>query len=122
MICASTILLAAIATIFSTPAAAGLVPIGRSSDSAPFAINSGTQGPNDVVWVHGQNQCNNVVIGPVGPNPCGRPFGLNGQSGFTLEGCGTDSLWIDQNGAFYAQCVSFSEPEKCNVVTAWHCV
>ncbi|KAJ7833238.1 hypothetical protein B0H14DRAFT_2364376, partial [Mycena olivaceomarginata] len=55
-------------------------------------------------------------------NPCGRPFGLNGQSGFTLEGCGTDSLWIDQNGAFYAQCVSFSEPEKCNVVTAWHCV
>lgn len=69
MICASTILLAAIATIFSTPAAAGLVPIGRSSDSAPFAINIGTQGPNDVVWVHGQSQCNNVVIGPVNLQP-----------------------------------------------------
>ncbi|KAF8148363.1 hypothetical protein K438DRAFT_1989274 [Mycena galopus ATCC 62051] len=96
MICASTILLAVVGNIFATTAAAaGLAPI---SDAAPFGINTGTLGNNDVAWVSGQSQCNNVIIGPAGANPYGRAFGLNGQSGFTMEGCGTNSLWVDQNG------------------------
>jgi hypothetical protein len=66
MIYVSTILLAVVANILSAPAAAAAGTTGPISPlAAPFGINFGTQGNNDVAWVDGQSQCNNVIIGPV---------------------------------------------------------
>ncbi|KAJ7887086.1 hypothetical protein B0H14DRAFT_3127722 [Mycena olivaceomarginata] len=104
MICVSTILLAVVVNILSAPAAAAAAagttgPI--SPLAAPFGINFGTQGNNDVAWVDGQSQGNNVIIGPNGPNPCGQAFSLNGLSGLTFEGCGGPGLSINHNGALF---------------------
>ncbi|KAH9474735.1 hypothetical protein JR316_0013200 [Psilocybe cubensis] len=122
---------ASFATVFCTILAAiGLsnaAPSGPVSNStlsplaAPFGINYGTTWNNDVAWVDGQSKCNFVVVGPLGANPCGRPFTINGQTGFTFEGCG-GGLWINKNGQFYANCGSLSEPDDCGVHTEFHCI
>jgi hypothetical protein len=84
MIYVSTILLAVVANILSAPAAAAAAAATAAAATAataaaaaagtagpisplvaPFGINFGTQGNNNVAWVDGQSQCNNVIIGPV---------------------------------------------------------
>ncbi|KAJ7089591.1 hypothetical protein C8R44DRAFT_648747 [Mycena epipterygia] len=122
MICVSTILLAVVANILSAPATAGLLLISNSSLAAPIPIDLGMAGGNDLAWVSGQTACNNVGVGPTGANPCGRAFGLAGQSGFTVENCGAGDLFINQNGAFYAQCTMAPFAAQCGIERTWHCV
>ncbi|KAJ7240701.1 hypothetical protein C8J57DRAFT_1085595 [Mycena rebaudengoi] len=127
MIRVSTIVLAVIGNIISVPAAAAVIAFARNSTdakalAAPFAINLGTQGNNDVVWVSGDSQCNNVIIGPNGANNCGRPFSINGVDDLTFQGCPSAALSIDQGPNLFAKCSSFSEPEFCGVISLFHCV
>ncbi|PPQ93389.1 hypothetical protein CVT25_015462, partial [Psilocybe cyanescens] len=104
------------ATIIAFAGVTSAAPSGEITNStltplaAPFGINYGQTQNNDVAWVDGQSKCNFVVIGPNGPNPCGRPFSINGESGFTFEGCG-GSLWIDLNGQFFASCGNLKEAD-----------
>ncbi|PPQ92625.1 hypothetical protein CVT25_007782 [Psilocybe cyanescens] len=119
------------ATVFATivvfAGVASAAPSGEITNStltplaAPFGINYGQTQNNDVAWVDGQSKCNFVVIGPNGPNPCGRPFSINGESGFTFEGCG-GSLWIDLNGQFFASCGNLKEADVCGVHSEFHCI
>jgi hypothetical protein len=45
-------------------------------------------------------------INPQGQNPCGTTFDIDSfHTGYTLQGCGGDSLWLDQNGQVNAACV-----------------
>ncbi|KAJ6534157.1 hypothetical protein B0H19DRAFT_885480, partial [Mycena capillaripes] len=84
-------------------------------------LGSVTSTGNEVAWVTGTSQCNNVVIGPSDTNYCSRPFNLNGQT-FTVEGCG-GGIWInDAKGNVYAQCGAFSEADACGVRTTAHCI
>lgn len=74
MIFASTVL---IATLMSMVGLAAAVPAGTVADTAsarlvrkstlaaPFGINLGSDTENDVAWVDGVIQCDNVIIGPV---------------------------------------------------------
>ena len=50
-----------------------------------------------------------ALITPQGTNPCGTPFNIDNSgshSGYTLNGCGGNSMWLDQNGAFHADCTA----------------
>ncbi|KAJ7154467.1 hypothetical protein C8R46DRAFT_1227302 [Mycena filopes] len=102
-----------------------------TSLAAPFGINIGNNAGtgNTVAWVAGQSKCNNVVLGPIGANFCGRDFKLtNPFTGnaitFVAEGCGESPFWITQvsQGGIYAFCTSFGEADACNVGTLFHCV
>ncbi|KAF7351717.1 hypothetical protein MSAN_01604900 [Mycena sanguinolenta] len=92
--------------------------------AAPFGVNIGQVQAtgNMVAWVAGASQCQNVIIGPIGTNFCGRAFTLNGIS-LSAEGCG-GGIWLQQNGVagIWAECASFSEASQCGVVTNYHCV
>ncbi|KAJ7176325.1 hypothetical protein C8R43DRAFT_872772 [Mycena crocata] len=95
--------------------------------AAPFEIKIGNQesSKNVVAWISGQSQCNNAPLSPIGVNPCGRSFSLNGQA-FTLEGCGgSNGLWVQNvpsSKGTFAFCSGFSEKDSCTVHTLWHCI
>ncbi|KAJ7280402.1 hypothetical protein C8J57DRAFT_1464709 [Mycena rebaudengoi] len=76
---------------------------------------------NVVAWVSGQPKCNNVIVGAIGSNPCGRPFNLNGRT-FTLQGCGEPLSINTGSGAFFANCGVFSEADACGVHSEFHCI
>jgi hypothetical protein len=132
--------------IFMSSIIAGVATASSIAARAqPFGINIGATEPRSahgsvpgftVVWVSGQDKCQHTslaVVGmtmaistssnnlQVGNNPCGIKFSLNGQSWFTLEGCG-GPIWINQNGNFWANCAPLSEDDgSCVVHSEYHC-
>ncbi|KAJ7920324.1 hypothetical protein B0H13DRAFT_2319507 [Mycena leptocephala] len=74
-------------------------------------INLGylTLNGDHVAWFSGLPKSDYTVIGPDSVNPC------------TQFGCGTPDYGINKNGAYYAQCATFSEPDADGVHTEWHC-
>ncbi|KAG6919941.1 hypothetical protein DXG01_013290 [Tephrocybe rancida] len=104
-----------LATLVLSVAAGPVAPMvnGTNPDAVSPEINVGEDtGRGDVVaWVSGQSKCTAVSITASGFNPCDIPFTLSGQT-FKLGGCG-NGLFVDRsNGAFFANCISFSEPDE----------
>ncbi|KAJ7153023.1 hypothetical protein C8R43DRAFT_1066887 [Mycena crocata] len=89
------------------------------------AINIGTgDSGSTYVWVSGQNRCSAKTIQAGSGNFCGISFGLQVLPGvFDFEGCG-GPLWVNQDGAFYANCQSFSEDRGClgAIKTTFTCI
>ncbi|KAJ6576049.1 hypothetical protein DFH09DRAFT_850574, partial [Mycena vulgaris] len=76
-----------------------------------------------VAWGAGDDRCNGAVVKRGGGNFCGFSFQLNGMDGtFDFEGCG-GPLWVNRNGAFYANCGPYSESPGCllQVQTQYAC-
>lgn len=44
---------------------ATMVKAAPQAAQAPFSINLGNDGLDNVAWVHGESQCSRIVIGPV---------------------------------------------------------
>ncbi|KAJ6556020.1 hypothetical protein B0H19DRAFT_1262140 [Mycena capillaripes] len=91
-------------------------------------INLGNLNVNgdNVAWFSGAPKSRFTDISPSNVNPCSRTFNLKTSDGGTtgtyqLVGCGTPDFFIIKNGAFYAQCSAFSEPDADDVHTVWHC-
>lgn len=108
-----------------------------------FSIDIGIGNRGTVGWVGGLDPCRgSVQIAPVcfpvpnntprymlmmcnhyqlGVHECGRPFSINGQAGFTLEGC-TSSLFVNQNHRFWGSCGRISGTFPCDGISArFHC-
>ncbi|KAJ7883693.1 hypothetical protein B0H14DRAFT_2564771 [Mycena olivaceomarginata] len=93
-----------------------------------IGINLGylTLNGDHVAWFSGLPKSDYTVIGPDSVNPCTRTFDLRkrdvGTTGTYQEfGCGTPDYGINKNGAYYAQCATFSEPDADGVHTEWYC-
>ncbi|KAJ6522213.1 hypothetical protein DFH09DRAFT_1330692 [Mycena vulgaris] len=93
-------------------------------------INLGhlTVNGDHVAWFSGAPKSRHTDIGPASINPCTRTFNLKTADGgstgtYQEENCGgaVTDFWINKNGAFYAQCEPFSEPDADGVHTEWHC-
>ncbi|KAJ7468861.1 hypothetical protein B0H11DRAFT_2436575 [Mycena galericulata] len=75
-----------------------------------------TNNGDHVAWFSGLPKSDYTDIGPDNVNPCTRTFDLKQSDGGTTGtyqefGCGTSDYGINKNGAYYAQCTSFSEPD-----------
>jgi hypothetical protein len=69
----------------------------------------------NVAYIQGPANSDVAVgfINEQGNNPCGVTFEIDNSgfhSGYTLQGCGGDSMWLDQNGQFHASCTY--EPQQ----------
>ncbi|KAJ7153024.1 hypothetical protein C8R43DRAFT_1235540 [Mycena crocata] len=120
------------AAIYTLHVVAG--PLGNLSVNSTFAnlpaINIGTVsgliGVSDgstVAWVSGDNRCESSIVQEGSGNFCGIGFTLQVLPGrFDFEGCG-GPVWVNQNGAFYANCQPFSESTGCfgTVKTTFTC-
>jgi hypothetical protein len=63
--------------------------------------------------VNADSDVSPALINEQGNNPCGTTFNIDNSgfhSGYTLQGCGGDSMWLDQNGQFHASCTY--EPQQ----------
>jgi hypothetical protein len=66
--------------------------------------------PWNVGYIQGDPQ-DAALITLQGQNPCGTTFSIEEfHNGYTLQGCGGDSMWLDQDGAFHASCAY--EPQQ----------
>ncbi|TFK97247.1 hypothetical protein BDV98DRAFT_574822 [Pterulicium gracile] len=100
-------------------------------DFFPTGINIGVdnQMGTTLAWVNGTSKCdtNSTSFAMINPttdasnatasNACGTPFSLDGISGYTLEGCDTDTQSLKHDGQPFATCQTFSEEEAeegCN--------
>ncbi|KJA24425.1 hypothetical protein HYPSUDRAFT_76496 [Hypholoma sublateritium FD-334 SS-4] len=87
-----------------------------------FSIDIGVGNRGTVAWVGGLDPCRgNVPVAPLGVRECGRVFSINGQGGFTLEGC-ESNLFISQFGRFWGSCGRISGNFPCDGISArFHC-
>ncbi|KAJ6532838.1 hypothetical protein DFH09DRAFT_805353, partial [Mycena vulgaris] len=66
-----------------------------------------------LAWGAGDNRCLATIVQIDSGNFCDITFTLHGMDGFfDFEGCG-GPLWVNRNGAFYANCAPFSEDLGC---------
>ncbi|KAJ7864943.1 hypothetical protein B0H13DRAFT_2353304 [Mycena leptocephala] len=98
-----------------------IVPLINGINLGYLTVNG-----DHVAWFSGLPKSDYTVIGPDNVNPCTRTFALRKGDGGTTGtyqefGCGTPDYWIDKNGAYYAQCTTFSEPDADGIHTEWHC-
>ncbi|KAJ6572832.1 hypothetical protein DFH09DRAFT_1152761 [Mycena vulgaris] len=120
--------LATLASLLSVVAASPVKNSTSTLDRRANGINLGTLNVNGdhVAWFSGHPKSDYTDIGPSNVNPCTRTFSLKTSNGGTTgvyqeAGCGTSDYWINKNGVYYAQCVSFSEPDDFGIHSEFHC-
>ncbi|KAF7317358.1 hypothetical protein HMN09_00472100 [Mycena chlorophos] len=117
MLFAPALVSALLAAVMASP-----VPAPPKRNAVGVQLGNRLSDGDDVAWLEGQPQSSAIPITSSAGNPCDFPFTIEGIEGtLQLFGCGTTPFGINNNGAEFAVCAPFSEPDKFGVHTTYHC-